>query len=98
MARTRQLLFGFVCLVALIAAPACGPSTAKMSVTEYKDYLGALVNVAQENGVALVLTARLTGNPNVYAKQEFGLDLGVSAEATFQVNPAAAALHRNSGG
>lgn len=86
MTRTRGLL---VAAAGLLVA-GCGPSTAKMSVKDYKDYLNTLVGVAQDNGVALVLTADITGNPNVYAKQEFGLDLGVRAHATFQVNAGAA--------
>jgi len=79
----------FFCLIIFIvcvSSVSCGPSTKSLSVKEYKEYLNAMVDVAKKTGSSLVLTADVTGNPNVYAKQEFGLDLGIKAHGTFQVN------------
>jgi len=68
----------------------CGPKVDNMTVKEHGQYIRTWIEAAKSTGAALTVTANVTGNPNVYAKQEFGLDTGITATASFTVNPAAA--------
>jgi len=79
----------FVC--GLLCVGGCGPAkTDNMTVEEHGAYIRTWIEAAKSTGAALTVTAHLSGRPNVYAKQEFGLDTGISATASFAVNPAAA--------
>lgn len=75
----------------LLCVGGCGPAkTDNMTVAEHGQYIRTWIEAAKHTGAALTVTAHLSGVPNVYAKQEFGLDTGISATASFVVNPAAA--------